>query len=154
MVFSEVPMDSGLPKLPIPRRAPRSTARRFILSAVLHSIQSRKSGFISQREIVEMLNRGARSSVQEHLHAMRTGHYLSRTITRKSLTDADEYRPGTALKNEHLTEWKELTRKLFGRAGICRGLFTRPAFWDSIHWPHRHVRHRHSPTLKTASKGF
>ena len=128
MAFSEVPMDSGLPKLPIPRCAPRSTARRFFLSAVLYRIQSRTTGFISQREIQAMLNRAGRSPVQEHLYALRTSQFLTRKFTRKSLTEADEYRPGRVLKHEYLDEWNELTRKLFGRTGICKGLLGLPAF--------------------------
>jgi len=128
MEYSEVPKESGLSKLPIPARAPKSTARRFVLSSVLYRIQSRRTGFISQREIQEMLNRAGRSPVQEHLYALRTSQFLSRTITRKSLTEADEYRPGRVLQHEHLAEWKELTRKLFGRAGICKGLLGLPAF--------------------------
>jgi hypothetical protein len=59
---------------------------------------------------------------------MRTGQYLTRKIDRKSLTDADEYRPGRVLEHDYLEEWKVLNRKVFGRAGICKGLFTRPAF--------------------------
>ena len=128
MEFSEVPKGSGLPKLPIPARAPKTTARRFILAAILHHIQSRPTGFISQREIQELLNRGGRSPIQDHLYALRNSYFLSRTIAKKALTRADEYRPGRVLKHEYFAEWNELTQKLFGGAGICKGLFTRPAF--------------------------
>lgn len=128
MEYSEVAKGSGLSKLPIPARAPESTAGRFVLSAVLYRSQSRKTGFVSQREIQAMLNRAGRSPVQEHLYALRTSQFLTRKITRKSLTEADEYRPGKVLKHEYLDEWNELTRKLFGRTGICKGLFNRPAF--------------------------
>ena len=128
MEYSEVAKGSGLSKLPIPARAPESTAGRFVLSAVLYRIQSRRTGFVSQREIQAMLNRAGRSPVQEHLYALRTSQFLTRKITRKSLTEADEYRPGKVLQHEYLDEWNELTRKLFGRTGICKGLFTRPAF--------------------------
>ena len=128
MEYSEVAKGSGLSKLPIPARAPESTAGRFVLSAVLYRIQSRTTGFISQREIQAMLNRAGRSPVQEHLYALRLNQFLTRKITRKSLTEADEYRPGRVLKHEYLDEWNELTRKLFGRTGICKGLLGLPAF--------------------------
>jgi len=127
-MYGEVPKGSGLLKLPIPARAPKSTARRFVLSAVLYRIQSRRTGFISQREIQEMLNRAGRNPIQEHLYALRTSQFLSRKITRKSLTEADEYRPGRVLEHEHLAEWQELTKKLFGKVGICEGLLGLPAF--------------------------
>jgi hypothetical protein len=128
MEFSEVPKGSGLPKLPIPAQAPESMAGRFVLSAVLYRIQSRRTGFISQREIQEMLNRAGRSPVQNHLHTLRLNQFLSRKIGRKSLTQADEYRPGEVLQHEHLAEWQELTKKLFGEAGICKELLGLPAF--------------------------
>ncbi len=128
MKYSAIPEGSGLPRLPIPARAPVSRARRLVLAAILYRISPRKNGFISQREIQGMLNRAGRSPIQNHIHALRTNQFLSRSFTKRAPTLADEYRPGKRLRKEHLAEWKELTKQLFGRAGICKGLFTRPAF--------------------------
>jgi hypothetical protein len=124
----ETPSQSGLAPLPVPERAPRSGQRRFLLAVVLHIISGRPQGFVSQRELQTRLNRSGRDSIQEHLLALREGKYLTRRIQRRSMSDADEYRPGTRLDGPYSDQWTVLSRRLFGKRGVCRGLLGRPAF--------------------------
>jgi len=123
--YGVVPPGSGLPKLPIPEKAPEKAVQRVILLLVLHLIRSRPTGFVSQREIQAALNRAGRDPIQAHLHSLRTGRFLARKAGRKGLPGADEYRPGARL---NLEEWELLARRLFGPSGSCKGLLHRPAF--------------------------
>ncbi len=123
--YGVVPPGSGLPKLPIPAKAPEKAVQKVILLLVLHLIRSRPTGFVSQREIQAVLNRAGRDPIQTHLHSLRIGRFLARKAGRKGLPGADEYRPGARLNQE---EWEMLARRLFGPSGICKGLLHRPAF--------------------------
>jgi hypothetical protein len=126
--YNSVPASSGLPQLPLPRRAPTSNPLRFILAVVLYKTSQRTTGHISQRELQAILNRSGRDPIQNHLHQLRVSKFLSRKDRRKDLSDADVYYPGTHIRGNHLEEWKELSQKLFHTRGLCNKLLQRPAF--------------------------
>lgn len=128
MDYNSVPTSSGLPRLPLPRRAPDSNPLRFILTVVLHTTSQRPTGHISQRELQAILNRSSRDTIQNHLYQLRVSGFLRRKDRRKDLSDADVYYPGRRLIVDHLEEWQELSRKLFNTRGLCNKLLQRPAF--------------------------
>jgi hypothetical protein len=126
--FNNVPAGSGLPPLPVPRRAPELKPQRFILAVVIHVISKSSTRHISQRDLQAILNRSGRSPVQNHLFELRQRGFLARNTRRKNLTDADVYRPGRLLSNTHFDSWTELSRQLFDKKGLCKKLLNRPAF--------------------------
>lgn len=123
-----MPAGSGLPRLPVPLRAPQPNPQRFILAVVINTVSMRSTRHISQRELQAILNRSGRDPIQNHLFELREGKFLSRKGRRKDLADADAYSPGSRLKGNHLESWQELSRKLFNRKGLCDGLLNRSAF--------------------------
>ncbi len=128
MNSGERPAKSGLPELETPSRAPKSGAQRFFLAVVLHIISGRSTSHVSQRELQERLNRAGRDPIKTHLHDLRTGRYLKRLGARRSYTDADRYAVGSHLTGVHKAQWVLLANRLFGKAGICKGLLGRAAF--------------------------
>jgi hypothetical protein len=126
--FSDIPPGSSLPQLPIPQKAPDSRPLRHLLSTVLFFASQRLDGHISQREILQYLNRASRAPIHEKLFTLRQEGFLTRINRRKDLTDADRYKAGKKLTGVHGQAWHELILNLYGKNGICKDLLGHPAF--------------------------
>lgn len=128
--MSIVPTGSGLPELPSPSVRPTTAVECFLLAVVLRIADSRREGYVSQRELVELLNRVGRGPVTEYLHGLRVSHFVRRLNQREfqRVTEADVYAPGTKLRGQFGVAWHSLSEMLLGDGGLCDGLWRRDAF--------------------------
>lgn len=131
---SDVPTGSGLPELPSPSVRPATAVECYLLAVVLRIADDRREGYISQRELVELLNRAGRAPVTEHLHGLRMSQFLRRLNRREfqRVTEADVYAPGAKLRGEAGSAWHWLSEVLLGDGGLCYGLWRRAAFGTKL----------------------
>ena len=123
------PAEVGLPPLFAPALAPKGSTRRQVLVVITHVSRRRADGHVSQREIQELLNRSGRAPIVKYLHSLRVDGFLAR-YPRKAPVAADVYYFGRRVSSAGRREWLALAENLFGKNGLCKGLFGRPASFD------------------------
>jgi hypothetical protein len=126
------PVGSGLPRLPSPKKTPKTAAQGAILAVVLYVSGQRVDGHVSRREKQQFLARASLSSVNDAIDKLEDQGFLAiperENQKRRSPKKAFTYVAGRKLRGVAGEDWQELAVVLFGAKGICKGLLGRWAF--------------------------